>query len=153
MSVVDLRPVTSDNWTELIKLKVRDDQKSFVASNLYSVAESHFGAEYNGHWDLYPFGLYEDDQPVGFMMYGLNYPHDPQAFIMRLMIDEHHQHRGLGRIAMQKTLDLLRADDKVCKIGISYEPENEVAKKLYASFGFVETGEIVDGESVAVLVL
>ena len=36
---------------------------------------------------------------------------------------------------------------------ISYEPENEVAKKLYASFGFVENGEMDDDEIVAVLKL
>ena len=36
---------------------------------------------------------------------------------------------------------------------ISYEPENEVAKKLYASFGFEETGEMDGDEIVAVLKL
>ena len=36
---------------------------------------------------------------------------------------------------------------------LSYEPENEVAKKLYASFGFVENGEMDDDEIVAVLKL
>ena len=35
----------------------------------------------------------------------------------------------------------------------SYEPENEVAKKLYASFGFVENGEMDGDEIVAVLKL
>jgi len=35
----------------------------------------------------------------------------------------------------------------------SYEPENELAKKLYASFGFEETGEMDGDEIVAVLKL
>lgn len=30
---------------------------------------------------------------------------------------------------------------------LSYEPENEVARRLYCSFGFSETGEI-DGEEL-----
>ena len=30
---------------------------------------------------------------------------------------------------------------------LSYEPENEVARQLYCSFGFSETGEI-DGEEL-----
>ena len=34
-----------------------------------------------------------------------------------------------------------------------YNPENEVAKKLYASFGFVENGEMDEDEIVAVLKL
>ena len=36
---------------------------------------------------------------------------------------------------------------------ISYEPENEAAKNLYASFGFEENGEMADEEVVAVLKL
>ncbi len=34
-----------------------------------------------------------------------------------------------------------------------YNPENEAAKKLYASFGFAENGEMADDEIVAVLKL
>ena len=36
---------------------------------------------------------------------------------------------------------------------LSYEPENTVAKSLYASFGFVETGEKDGEEQIAVLKL
>ena len=32
---------------------------------------------------------------------------------------------------------------------LSYEPENTVARRLYASLGFVETGERVEDELVA----
>lgn len=34
---------------------------------------------------------------------------------------------------------------------LSYEPENTAAKKLYHSFGFRETGEMDEGEIIAVL--
>ena len=36
---------------------------------------------------------------------------------------------------------------------LSYEPENEVAKKMYGSFGFIETGEMDGEEVIAVLKL
>lgn len=36
---------------------------------------------------------------------------------------------------------------------IAYEPDNLVAKKLYESFGFRETGEVCHNEPVAVLQL
>ena len=36
---------------------------------------------------------------------------------------------------------------------LSYEPENEVARKLYASCGFVENGEMDGDEIVAVIKL
>jgi len=150
----EIRPVTKDNWKELIRLKVREDQTHFVASNLYSIAESQFGDDLEGHWDLHPFGIYEGDTPVGFLMYGFNFEHPKQqAFIIRLMVDEKYQGQGYGRFGMEKMLAIFRDDDRIKTVGISYEPENEGARKLYASLGFIEPGEMIDGETLAVLKL
>jgi len=148
----ELRPVSKDNWRELIELKVRDDQKGFIATNLFSIAELQFGADYEGHWDLFAFGIYDGKTPVGFAMYGLNLPHpDTQAFILRLMVDEQYQGKGYGRFAMERMLEAFRADRRIRAAGISYEPENELARRLYASLGFVEPGVMLDGEALAVM--
>lgn len=148
----EIRPVTKENWKELIRLKVRDDQTHFVASNLYSIAESQFGDEEEGHWDLFPYGIYEGNTPVGFLMYGFNFEHPAQqAFIIRLMVDEKYQGKGYGRFGMEKLLEIFRADDRIRAVGISYEPENESARRLYASLGFQETGRMIEGELEAVL--
>jgi diamine N-acetyltransferase len=149
-----LQPVSEKNWRVLIKLKVREDQTHFVASNLYSIAESQFGFEDEGHWDFYPFGAYAGEEPVGFVMYGLNFNHSRfQTFIIRLMVDEQHQGKGYGREIMRQVLDELRSKEQIKDVGISYEPHNEGARKLYASLGFVEPGELVEGETLAVLKL
>jgi diamine N-acetyltransferase len=88
----EIRAVTRDNWQALIKLQVREDQRHFVASNVFSIAQAQFGDDYEGHWDLHPFGIYDHDEPVGFLMYGFNFEHPRyQAFILRLMVDEKHQ--------------------------------------------------------------
>ena len=151
---ITLQPVTADNWRVLIKLKVCEDQTSFVAPNLYSIAEAQFGYEDEGHWDFYPFGAYADDQPVGFVMYCFNFDHSRfQAFIMRLMVDEKFQGKGYGREIMQQVLELFRKDERIQNVGISYEPHNEGARKLYANLGFVEPGEMYDGETLAILKL
>ena len=150
-----IRPVSKDNWNELIRLKVSDSQKNFVASNLYSIAEAQFGydeKDNKGHWKFYPFGIYEDDTPVGFLMYGINYDYpETQGLIVRLMVDESQQGKGYGKFGMEKVLEIFRADAKIENAIITYAPENEGARKLYASFGFVETGDMLDGETVAVL--
>ena len=149
----EIRPVTKENWRELVRLKVREDQAHFVASNVYSIAEAQFGDDFEGHWDLHPFGIYDDaSAPVGFLMYGLNYIHPKQqAFIIRLMVDEKQQGKGYGRFGMENMLEIFRADERIQTVGISYEPENEAARKLYAKLGFEETGEMIEGEVVAVL--
>ena len=151
----EIRPVTKENWEALINLKVRDDQKNFVASNLYSIAQAQFGDEFEGHWDLFAYGIYDDDDtPVGFLMYGFNFAHpSQQAYIQRLMVDEKFQGKGYGRFGMEKMLEIFRADERVNVASISYEPGNDVARKLYASMGFVETGRIVEDEVEAFLKL
>ena len=154
--MLDIHPVTKDNWRALVELKVHPDQQHFVASNVTSIAEAQFGYDdpQYGHWDMYPFGIYDGEKPAGFLMYGYNYGHpETQAFIIRLMVDQELQGRGYGKYAMTKMLEIFRANDRVRAVGISYEPENEIARKLYAGLGFVETGEIVRGEAVAVLKL
>lgn len=151
---MELRPVTIENWQTLIKLKVREDQEKFVASNVYSLAQAHFGDEYHGHWDLFPFGIYDGDTPVGFAMYALNFEYPKhQAYIQRLMVDVNFQGKGYGRFGMEEMLKIFRADERIKTVGISYEPTNETGRKLYASLGFVETGEFDDGEVIAELKL
>ncbi|HUG35143.1 MAG TPA: GNAT family N-acetyltransferase [Anaerolineales bacterium] len=150
----ELRTVTKENWEDLIDLKVRDDQRDFVASNLYSIAESQFGEDFEGHWDFTPWGIYDGDTPVGFLMHGYNFEHpSQQAFIIRLMVDEKFQGKGYGRFGMDAMLEIFRADERIKAVGISYEPENEQAKRLYADLGFVETGRMIEDEAEAVLKL
>jgi diamine N-acetyltransferase len=151
---ISIQPVTKDNWRKLANLKVREDQKGFVAPNLYSIAEAQFGFDEpdgSDHWDMYPFWIYDGETPVGFFMYGYNFSNrEIEAFIIRLMVDENHQGKGYGRFGMEQMLEIFRQDDRIHRVGISYEPENEVARRLYAGLGFAETGVIYEGEVIAV---
>lgn len=153
----EVRPVTIRNWRELSKLKVREDQSNFVASNLQSIAEMQFGFDDKpgyGRWEASAFGVYDGDTPVGFFMIGRN-PQNPhmQGYVIRLMVDEKFQGKGYGRFALGWIIDRFEKDPQVFAAAISYEPDNDFARGLYASFGFSETGEIEDGEVVAVLKL
>ena len=154
---LSIQPVTKSNWQALTKLKVRKDQTHFVAQNVYSILESHYGYDEpdgSGHWDMYPFGIYDSDTPVGFFMYGSNYSNQEfEAFIVRLMVYENHQGKGYGKFGMQQMLEIFRQDERIHNVGISYEPDNEVARKLYAGLGFVEPGKMLGDETLAVLQL
>ena len=138
-----LTEITKDNWIACIELQVSDDQRGFVASNLYSLAESKF------HSWLVPQGIYNDDTIVGFTMWGPN-PDDPpgEYWIMRLMVDRQYQKRGYGCAAMEILLENLRAIPGCTAILLSFEPHNRVAQALYEKLGFRLTGEIYDGELV-----
>ncbi len=141
MESVTLRNITSDNWEKIIALKVRDDQKSFVASNLYSLAEAKVFP------DCVPLAIYADERPVGFLMYA--YENDRREWwIFRLMIAEEDQGKGYGRTAMRLGIERMRTNPDCDRIFISFEPENSVAEQLYRSLGFVSNHEILGGEVV-----
>jgi len=140
---VTLRDLTRDNWLECAKMRVAPYQVHFVASNLYSLAQSKYEPE------CVPLAVYDDDKMVGFVMYRTeDYGLGKVWFIDRVMIGEGHQKKGYGRAAMTLLLERLQSPKGYSAILISFVPENTVAQKLYSSFGFKDTGEIEDGELV-----
>lgn len=140
---VRLERITRHNWREAINLRVADDQRYFVASNLYSIAEAGVYAD-----ELTACAVYDDDTMVGFTMYGWDDEDYGGYAIIRLMVDQRYQGKGYGRAAMVEVLRALREKPDCDKVYISFEPENHVARSLYASLGFVDDGRIVDGEVV-----
>lgn len=95
--------------------------------------------------------------PIGFVMigYGDNPNEDNPSIskdnycIWRFMIDSNYQGKGYAKKAMNCILDYIYSYPfgKAEYCWLSYEPENTVAKSLYQSFGFEETGEY-DGEEI-----
>ncbi len=133
---IALEDVTRENFEAVIALEVAASQRGYVADNLYSLAESSLHPTYR------PRAIYCDGEVVGFLMYE-SFDHDdrPPAYnIFRLMIDRHHQGRGIGYGAMQCVLDEIRAQGPFERIAICYVATNQVARDFYASFGFQEAG-------------
>ena len=160
--MIKLEKVNGKNVWELLKLRVSDDQTSFVASNDTSIIEAYTAITGNGY--AFPFGIYEDDIPVGFLMIGFDvddYWNDAPEIargnynLWRLMIDKIYQGKGYGKEAVKLALEYIKT--LPCGAAdycwLSYEPENDVARNLYGSFGFIETGEMDGEEVIAVLKL
>ena len=157
-----IEKINGKNVWEILKLRVSESQKEFVAANDVSIIEAYTTVTANGF--AFPFGIYDGKTPVGFMMIGYDsadYWEDVPDIargnysLWRLMIDENYQKKGFGRKAVALGLDFIKSfpcgKSEYC--WLSYEPENEVARQLYRSFGFVETGDTVGGEIIAVLKL
>lgn len=157
-----LEKVNGKNVWELLKLQVSEEQKSFVAANDTSIIEAYTAITGNGY--AFPFGIYDGEIPVGFLMIGFDiddYWEDAPEIakgnynLWRLMIDKKYQGKGYGKETVKLALDYIRT--KPCGEAefcwLSYEPENKVAADLYRSFGFEETGEMDGEELIAVLKL
>jgi diamine N-acetyltransferase len=141
---IELREITMSNFRECIDLTVRDDQRHLVATNLYSLAEAKADGVSS------PFAIYCGEVMVGFTMYWFD-ALTGTGHIDRLMIDRQHQGYGYGKAAMLEVINRLRNTTGCYKLRISFEPSNTVAESLYSSLGFCRTGEIDDGEVVAIL--
>ena len=162
--MVHLEKITHKNAWDVCELTIFESQYPFVADNEESLAEAYLAVTSEASY-AYPFAVYDDDTLVGFVMLGYNEswiegPDAPASLknnysLWRLMIDKRYQRQGFGREAVRLALEFVRTwpHGKAEACVTSYNPENEVARKLYASFGFAENGEMDDDEIVAVLKL
>jgi diamine N-acetyltransferase len=139
---MDLRDVNADNWRDVVRIEPREDQRQFVASVSYYLNLCHYGKDWR------PLALYREGEPIGFAMWAFD-TEEESYWIGGLVIGAEHQGKGYGRAAMEAMLDHLAAQPGYREAALSCDPENTVARRLYASLGFVETGERVDDELVA----
>lgn len=156
--MIELRKITDNNLNECLKLQPNEDQKSFVATNISSLAEAYVALTNNECIPM-PYAVYSDEIMVGFIMLSYNEPDEAfdenTYWVWRLMVDKQQQGKGYGKEAMVKALELIKTfpHGKTSIVALSYEPENVIAKALYDSLGFVETGKIEYGEMISVLTL
>ncbi|WP_416150111.1 GNAT family N-acetyltransferase [Salipaludibacillus sp. HK11] len=155
--MIEFRKITWDNFEECISLKLNEKQNNFLATNVYSLAQSYV-ALLNDESPAMTFAIYDKDTMIGFiMMYhdtaGENeYGNEACYGILRFMIDKKYQGKGYGKNAMAKALEYIKTfpQGEAKAVYIAYESKNKVAKQLYASFGFKETGEVNDADEVIV---
>jgi diamine N-acetyltransferase len=140
---VQLRPVTRQNFEECCDLEVAENQQEFVSSNVFSLAESKFFPEF------IPVAIYAGDTIVGFLMYGRDDLDGELVWtLLRLMVDRRYQGKGYGRAALELFIEQMRMKPGCKAIHATVMPGNDVAQNLYASLGFVETGDMEDGDLV-----
>lgn len=160
--MLELKKINRNNIGEILKLEVFDNQKSFVATNNSSIIEAYIAITENNH--VFTLGIYNDHTPIGFLMIGFDVNSGDEGApriakgnynIWRLMIDKKFQGKGFGKKAMDLALEFINTfpcgTAKYC--WLSYESDNDIARQLYKSVGFVETSEKDGEEIVAILEL
>lgn len=141
-SIVTLREVSEENLFLILKLGVNEAQKQFVAPNTISIAQAYFAQE--RAWFR---AIYADETPVGFLMLDDD-PHKAVYFLWRLMVDAHYQGMGFGRRAMELLISYVKTRPNALELKTSYAPGEGSPKAFYRKLGFVETGEVLEGENV-----
>jgi diamine N-acetyltransferase len=144
MSDVTLREVTKDTVRSIIDLDVGEHQRGFVADNATSIAQAHFEPK---AWFR---AVYAGDDPVGFVMVHAD-TDKPEYFLWRFMIDHRRQGEGFGRRALELVIDHVRTLPGATRFLTSYVPGDGSPMGFYHRMGFVDTGEIEEGEHITAL--
>jgi diamine N-acetyltransferase len=140
--MITLKAVTKQNWLDIVRLSSAEDQQNRVfektiASNCLSLAQ----ASIEENWTVK--AIYHGDTPIGFTMYG--YSDELSGYeICRIMIDYKFQGNGFGKQALLLVIQEMVNQFKCDEILICFVPENEIAKQLYLSVGFKDTGRVIN---------
>lgn len=150
---VELVLITPDDAGQWMRLETHYSQRRFVAPMPNSYCDALFPEVIDGA-AVVPWmrGVLADGERAGFVMLADVTEHHPEPYLWRLLIDRLHQRRGIGR----RVLDLIC--DEVQRRGsrsllTSWEPGAGTPQPFYETYGFVATGQIVDGETEARLTL
>lgn len=145
--MIELRKITEENFIDAFNLKLGEGQEKFVSHPIRSLAQAYVYRD-----QCQPFGIYDDDNMVGYVM--VIYDYDISEYdIWHMMIDASKQGRGYGRAALEQLLEYIKTkpfgdSDRVI---LTCNMDNKKALKLYHDIGFVETG-VVDEDEIELLV-
>ncbi len=139
-----LKDIDENNLLECVLLSTNKDGKNyvfeeFVASNAFSIAQSKI----QKGWTVK--AIYNDDLMIGFTMYGYCYEYDFYE-ICRFMIDHKYQGKGYGKLALIEIIKEMKKLEDCKDIYISFDPKNNIARRLYESLGFKDTGKVLEEE-------
>jgi len=146
MDTIVLKEITQENYREILKLRVADTQKQFVASNAVSLAQAHF------HPEAWCRGIYAGERAVGFAMLEID-TDKPEYYLWRFMVDVHHQRKGYGKQAMELLIAHVKTLPKATEFLLSYVPAEGSPRKFYHKLGFEDTGKVENGENIMRLTL
>ncbi|MGH4125535.1 MAG: GNAT family N-acetyltransferase [Clostridium sp.] len=136
--------ITPDNWRTFKELKVKEEQKKFVAPNVTILARAFAFRDYNSR----VYAIYNGDLPIGMLM---KHDLDDDSLVCVLdqfMIAEQYQGKGYGKSAMQLWFSMIKNEEKYDSIILCYIEGDEVARNLYLDMGFHYTGEVDEDEIV-----
>lgn len=145
---VSLREITEDTVTGICLLSelFTYPQNTFVAPNAYSLAQALFSSK------AWYRAVYAGKAPVGFIMLEED-AEKPEYYLWRFMIAPQFQRQGFGARAVALLIDYVRQRPNASELLLGYIDHKEGPGEFYRGLGFVETGEIDEGEIIMRLAL
>lgn len=137
--------ITPENCRIFNSLKVKDEQKDFVASNVAILAKAFTYRDYNSR----VHAIYNDAEPIGMLMQH-DYKTDDKlsCLLDQFMIAEKYQGKGYGKASMETWLSMIKSEKQYDSIILCYIEGDEIARNLYLDLGFYHTGVVDEDEII-----
>ena len=147
---VELVEIGDDNVEAVMAVTVAEHQVRFVGSVRGALEDANDYPEGNPWYR----GIVADGTVVGFVMLSWNVtPQPPRIigpwFLWKLIIDQNHQGRGIGREVVRIVAEIVRAENGT-ELLTSYGPIDDGPAGFYARLGFVPTGDVDDNNEIIV---
>ena len=139
--MINFRGIDEDNFDCIIKMK-NPDYARFVADNSVSLAQAWL---YRNDGDVFPFAVYNDDEPVGFMLLEEDMD-EKKLMLWRIMLPTENCNKGYGTAAIELLIKLARESGRYAGLYLDCNAENLPAMHVYRKLGFVPTGDINYGD-------
>ncbi len=140
MPPIELREINDANRDAVLGLHAGPAEGRFVSS----VADSILEAAEHPEGSPWYRAAYVDGEPVGFVM--LSWDVTPQPpdiigpwFLWKLIVDERHRGRGIGRAIVERVVELIRAEGAT-ELFTSHVVADGGPDGFYERLGFVPTG-------------
>ncbi|MFP4477815.1 MAG: GNAT family N-acetyltransferase [Candidatus Izemoplasmatales bacterium] len=141
--MIQLQPITWDNFWQTIKLKPKPDQEKYVQPVSLFMAQSYVNLK-----EAYPdtsLAIYDNNSLIGFTKI-VFLPKDTKPYYLKkdaymidaLIIDQSYQNQGYGKKAMDKIIDYCQSYPfgKVDELTLVCYDDNKKAQSLFAEFAF-----------------
>ncbi len=133
-----LSEINEDNWLEVRRLTVSEDQKGFMDSALGIIARGYVYRAFRAK----VYAIAEDDNVIGAALIK-DLDDEPACYdLQQFMIDARFQGRGYGTAALRLILSELEKERKYPCAEVCVKKDDRAALRVYEKVGFVDTGYV-----------
>lgn len=142
--MIEFKEIDESNFDQIIEMSIKDEDKTFVAPNVKSLAQAWL---YRNDNDVFPYAIYYNHNLIGFILLDIDIE-EKEYMIWRMMIDQEHQGKGYGRASILKVIEMSREHPDCDHLIADYVIGNNKMKYLLESIGFKEVGKQEDCNEV-----
>ena len=130
--------VNEQNWPDIVRLTVDDDQKAFLDSPLGILARGYVYRASRAQ----VIGIADDDTVIGVALVK-DLDEEPACYdLQQFMIDRRYQGRGFGTEALRMILAELEKERKYDCVEVCVKRKDKAALRVYEKTGFTDTGYV-----------